>query len=373
MAASIGPWNGDVCLVLEFAANASLSHQLHTSMNLFTIEEASEIMLGVAKGMQYVHKTGYAHCYLNSRSVLLTKSCSKVCNFDYARKIGDCSRDGAVSDFLEMYPWLAEEQLQGMAPDDASDVYSFGCVYWECLAGSTPWSSIDVLSIPKVVCNQHRRLERKREWPSNIKHLLEQCFEKRERRLDFDEVCRKLTSIVKDSPDNDPYFPKNVIRTEDSDQEGLVWDEAFLFRESLLGNRQRQRDYVVRCRQRVFQAGSSASCSSVRPILKASSSSSRTLSRERLSCQLRNIHFFDQEEGAVKTEEECSGGCSPQSGEKCQGELSCEIFKELPFLSPGNEREESKESTAAESPPPPSSLSSSSSSSLLSLSRDENK
>jgi Tol biopolymer transport system component len=102
--------------------------------------------------------------------------------------------------------YMSPEQARGRAVDRRTDIFSFGCVLYECLTGR------QVFGGETVTDSMARILEREPDWaalpastPERIRRLLQRCLEKDPRRrqrdigdarLAFEELERARTSSV---------------------------------------------------------------------------------------------------------------------------------------------------------------------------------
>lgn len=101
-----------------------------------------------------------------------------------------------MSHVSTMFPYMAPEQLRGVPVDEAGDVYSFGCVLWECLTCQVPWTDKDTLRIPDWVAKKKHQLQIERSWPVPVQRLLSSTFRPAKSRPDFAEVFAKLIALA---------------------------------------------------------------------------------------------------------------------------------------------------------------------------------
>jgi serine/threonine protein kinase/predicted ATPase len=126
-------------IVMEFAEGGSLAGKL-TSEHPLPVDTVVSIALDVADAMTRVHRLGILHRDLKPENVLLTADGSaKLTDFGIAYLTGrnGLTQDGGV---LGTVAYLSPEALSGEPLDARSDVWAFGVVLFEMLAGRTPFS-----------------------------------------------------------------------------------------------------------------------------------------------------------------------------------------------------------------------------------------
>ena len=130
-------------LVLEYCDGGSLLEcLLHPRDDWhLTFARRREILLNVAAGMEVIGRHGMVHRDLAARNVFLYKRDNEI-----RGKVGDLgmaratSFKSAASDDKVPVRWCAPEVLSALEYSPASDVWSFGVLYWETFSsGQTPY------------------------------------------------------------------------------------------------------------------------------------------------------------------------------------------------------------------------------------------
>lgn len=98
--------------------------------------EKIELLLQILQALRYLHRRGILHRDLKPSNVLVAEGRAYLLDFglalDYAKNQGDAA--GTLA-------YLAPEILQGQHPSILSDLYAFGVLAYEILAGLHPFAS----------------------------------------------------------------------------------------------------------------------------------------------------------------------------------------------------------------------------------------
>src|SRR5437764_1387074 len=70
-----------------------------------------------------------------------------VCDFGLARHVSSVSSLTGERGFVGTIDYVPPEQIEGGTIDGRADVYSLGCVLYECLAGARPFARESELSV----------------------------------------------------------------------------------------------------------------------------------------------------------------------------------------------------------------------------------
>jgi serine/threonine-protein kinase len=109
---------------------------------------ALEIVESVAEGLAAAHLKGVIHRDLKPDNIFLTShGVVKILDFGLAARLAVDAAPSSDVTAAQTIPgmvlgtigYIAPEQLQGMAPDARSDLFSIGCVLFEMLAGHVPF------------------------------------------------------------------------------------------------------------------------------------------------------------------------------------------------------------------------------------------
>src|SRR6266852_437295 len=119
-----------------------------------------DIARQIAEGLHEAHRADVYHRDIKPANVMLdSRSRAKVLDFGLAILAGHAQLEGETQEtFLTRtstqnttggtFPYMSPEQLRGEPADARSDIFSFGVLLYECLAGRLPFrgeTSIDIL------------------------------------------------------------------------------------------------------------------------------------------------------------------------------------------------------------------------------------
>jgi Tol biopolymer transport system component/predicted Ser/Thr protein kinase len=128
-------------IVMEYIAGQSLAERLSGGR----LSQAETLRLGVqiADALEAAHRAGIIHRDLKPANVMLGPTGPKLLDFGLAKLTlqdvpTDRTAEGAILGTLQ---YMAPEQVEGRPADERSDVFAFGTVLYEMLAGRRPFDA----------------------------------------------------------------------------------------------------------------------------------------------------------------------------------------------------------------------------------------
>ncbi len=171
--------------------------------------QALSLALQICNAMEYAHSQGVLHRDLNANNVMIIKDndaasakiidfgLSKTFDADFFNGVETMTPSGRIAGTPS---YMSPEQCRGEALSKSSDIYSFGCLLFEMLAGKAPFEGSNALETMHMQVNA--------ELPSlarassstafkKIQKIIEKCLSKQKenRYQTFSELQNELSKL----------------------------------------------------------------------------------------------------------------------------------------------------------------------------------
>ena len=194
---------GAPALVLELIEGESLAEHIpKMERGRARVRASLEIARQIADALDAAHERGVVHRDLKPANISITTAgVAKVLDFGLAKNQVDPSgpdvansptvtvegtRDGII---LGTAAYMSPEQARGRIVDKRTDIWSFGCVLYEMLAGTKPFTGETTSDLIVAILETQADLSRlPAETSPAMRRLLERCLEK--------DVRRRLRDIA---------------------------------------------------------------------------------------------------------------------------------------------------------------------------------
>lgn len=198
-------------LVMEMVEGQTLLERLQAGA--LSISEALDICRQIAEALEAAHEHDVIHRDLKPANVKITpEGVVKVLDFGLAKGLaGDTQHAEAVDaptitarhtragTVLGTPAYMSPEQARGQALDKRTDIWSFGCVLFQCLTRRPPFDGDTVSDTIARILERDLDLSLLPDHtPPGVRHLLARCLEKEHRRRlrDIGDAVLELEEAV---------------------------------------------------------------------------------------------------------------------------------------------------------------------------------
>ena len=128
--------------VMPFVSGASLEQLLQREGPL-PITDAVRYVAEMADGLSYAHGLGLIHRDIKPANILLSQGHALLADFGIARVLDTAGVEPLTDSGLAVgtAAYMSPEQAAGERVDARADIYAMGCVLYELLAGSPPFTA----------------------------------------------------------------------------------------------------------------------------------------------------------------------------------------------------------------------------------------
>jgi serine/threonine-protein kinase len=141
-----GVEGSDYYIVMEYLSEPDLKKILQEYAPL-PLRKVVEVATQCCKALAYAHRQGIVHRDVKPHNILFTDDgVAKLSDFGIAAAAGapGLTSGGMV---LGTAHYISPEQAQGHPVGPHSDIYSLGCIMYECLTGHTPFSGDEAAQV----------------------------------------------------------------------------------------------------------------------------------------------------------------------------------------------------------------------------------
>ena len=144
------------------------------------LEEALDIGMQVAQGLQEAHEKGVFHRDIKSSNIMVTdKGQAKIMDFGIAKLTGGTEITKPAT-FMGTVAYMSPEQASAKPLDHRTDIWSFGVVLYEMLTGQIPFKGVHEQVILHSILNKSPEpiTSLRSGVPLELEAIVNKCLEK---------------------------------------------------------------------------------------------------------------------------------------------------------------------------------------------------
>jgi len=168
----------EIFIVMEMIDGIELKDKIKSGP--IDIEEAKHIANQIAEGLDAAHKKGIIHRDIKSSNIMITEDGKvKIMDFGLA-KIKGGTELTKIGSTVGTTAYMSPEQTKGEEVDHRTDIWSFGVVLYEMLAGQLPFKGDYEQAIIYSILNEDPKsiIELREDTPSQLTHIVQKTLHK---------------------------------------------------------------------------------------------------------------------------------------------------------------------------------------------------
>ena len=192
----IGEADGELFIAMALYEGQTLRQRLEKGR--LAVDETLTILRQVLLGLEAAHGAGIVHRDIKPANVLVTnKGTVKILDFGLAKLVSDAQAQTMteMGQTIGTVLYMSPEQLRGEAVDALSDLWSFGVLTYELLAGTSPFQTdSNAATVSRILNDEPASLAAVPGVPDWLAQLVSELLRKNpaERPQTASEVLRRL-------------------------------------------------------------------------------------------------------------------------------------------------------------------------------------
>jgi serine/threonine-protein kinase len=140
-----GDADGREFIAVQYVEGPTLQESIERE-GVLDVEQLVDVARGLGGGLDALHERGSVHRDSEASNVLFANGVPLLTDFGLAKgpSYTVLTKPGQVLGTLE---YLAPELIRGEPATAASDVYAFGCLLYQCVAGRTPFGDRSLFAV----------------------------------------------------------------------------------------------------------------------------------------------------------------------------------------------------------------------------------
>jgi serine/threonine protein kinase len=195
----LGRWEGHHYMAMEFIQGKTLRDFIQGER--LPLRAALTAMRQAAAGLQAMHAMNIIHRDLSTNNIMLTDSgTTKIVDLGLAKDLARLSSTVSQNLLVGTLAYIAPELVEGGSATVRSEIFSYGVILYEVLAGRNPFQAEHYMSLLyNITQREPEPLEMHvRPCPPGLSAVVSRCLEKRpeDRPADMAEVERALDEVM---------------------------------------------------------------------------------------------------------------------------------------------------------------------------------
>jgi serine/threonine protein kinase len=203
-------------LIMDYVDGYTLSEYLKKN-GMMNLDQIVSCFAQICLGLAYAHEQGIVHRDIKPSNIMISRTIPfgaegfvKIVDFGIAKLVfaedGDRQALTRTGEVFGSPLYMSPEQCSGGMVDQRADVYSLGCVLFECLTGTTPFVGQNALTTMLLhqseLAPTLREASLGKEFPKEMEELVQKMLAKApsDRYQNLGIVANDLAQISKGAP-----------------------------------------------------------------------------------------------------------------------------------------------------------------------------
>lgn len=214
---------GSPYMVMELLSGLNLAQYIEKH-DLLTYQAALPIFRQIATVLEFAHKNGVVHRDLKPSNIMLLEQMNgdfqvKLLDFGVAQTEQQSKTLTATGIMVGSPLYASPEQAHSEDLDHRTDIYSFGCLMYECLSGKPPFiakSALETLALhkktkPALLSN----VLPAKSIPMPLVDLIDKCLQKdREKRPQSMQEIKDQLASIENASQEDVVLNSDIIKSK---------------------------------------------------------------------------------------------------------------------------------------------------------------